>query len=119
MTITSTTLDRVINKVGSPYTIYLGSDTWDSYGQGSVTFTGSVAVGYVQVLTDSDQSVRAGVLNIGDGIGYFKVDANFPTGSKIEIDHQGARWETIGEDIVPHISGNQLMKQVYLRKKVN
>ena len=119
MTITSVTLDRVIDKIGSPYSIYLGSDTWDSYGGGSVSFTGSVAKGYVQVMTDMDESVRAGVLNIGDAIGYFKVDANFPNGSKIEVDHQGARYETIGEDIIPHIAGNQLMKQVTLRKKVN
>jgi hypothetical protein len=119
MTITSATLDRVINKVGSPYSIYIGSSCWDEYGGGSVAFTGSVATGYIQVLTDSDLSVRAGILNIGDAIGYFKMDANFPTGSKVEVDHQNTRWETIGEDIVPHISGNQLMKQIYLRKKVN
>jgi hypothetical protein len=119
MVVTSATLDRVINKIGSPYSIYAGSMTWDNYGGGSITFTGSVAVGYVQVLTDMDDSVRAGILNIGDAIGYFKMDSSFPAGSKIEVKHQEIMWETIGEPIVPHLSGNQLMRQIYLRKKVN
>ena len=119
MAITSVTLDRVIDKIGSPYSIYLGSSTWDEYGGGSVAFAGSVAKGYVQVMTDLDDSVKAGILNVGDAIGYFKVDANFPTGYKIEVDHQGDRYETIGEDIIPHIAGNQLMRQITLRKKVN
>lgn len=119
MAITSAKLDRVINLVGSPYTIYAGSISFDEYGGGSVFFTGSVCIGYVQVLTDTDSSVKAGVLSIGDAVGYFKMDSNFPAGSKMEVEHQGVRWETIGEPIVPHLSGNQLMRQVYLRKKVN
>ena len=114
----STTLDKVINKIGSAYTIRLGSITFDNYGTGSLAFTGSVATGYVQVLTESDDSVRYGVLNVGDAVGYFKVDASFPLGSAVEIIHQGITFETTSEQIIPHIAGSQLMKQVNMRRKV-
>ena len=116
--VTSTTLDKVMNTVGSPITINIGSETSDDYGTGSLSFTGSVATGYVQVLSESDDSVREGVLDVGDAVGFFKVDASFPIGSKIEIEHQGITFETIGEQVVPHIYGNQLMKQINLRRKV-
>ena len=114
----STTLNRVINKVGSPYTINIGSITFDNYGTGSLTFAGSVAIGYVQVQSVIDDSVRYGILNIGDAVGYFKMDANFPLGSKVEVIHQGITFEAISEQEIPHISGNQLMKQLNLRRKV-
>lgn|SRR3990167_5357712 len=120
MPTTSSTLDKVINKVGSPYTIYVGSISFDAYGTGSVDFgAGSVATGYVQVLTTDDLSVRAGVLNVGDALGFFKMDASFPAGSKIEINHQGIRFEGLGDVFPPHLSGNQLMKQIALRVKIN
>src|SRR3990167_730143 len=118
MVVTSATLNKAINKLGSPYTIYVGSGTYDAYGTGSVTFTGSVATGYVDVLTSNDESVIAGVLNIGDARGYFKMDAIFPHGSVIEIEHQGIQFEGVGDVFPPHLSGNQLMKEIQLRRKV-
>lgn len=114
----STTLDKVINKIGSAYNIRLGSVSWDNYGTGSVAWNGSIATGYVQVLNETDDSVRYGVLNVGDAIGYFKMDANFPLGSQAEVIHQGITFETISEQIIPHIAGSQLMKQVNMRRKV-
>lgn len=121
MPIGSALLDKAMQRIGSWININVGSDTYDTsgYGAGSLTFTAFSGEGYVQVLTDFDDSVRAGVLGVGDAIAYFRMNATLPLGSKMEITHQGVNYETISDPIIPHISGNQLLKQVNLRRKVN
>ena len=123
MPVTSATLDKVINKIGSPYNVRLGSMTFDVYGAGSVTFTQFSATGYVQILSESDESTQPGVIQAGDAIGYFKLNNDagsvIKPGSLIEVDHQGETWQMYGDPIVPHLSGNQLLRQINLRKKTD
>lgn len=122
MALTSATLDRVLDKVGSVYVLRVGSETINDYGFASVTFTPYTVGGYVEVLTDRDQSVRAGLLNSGDARGYFKLTTGggsvLVAGSKIEVDHQGVTYQMVGDPIIPHMSGAQLVKIINLTRKI-
>jgi hypothetical protein len=118
MTVTSTTLDAVLNKIGSWYTINVGSEVIDIRGNGSVNWVVFSGVGYVQILNNTDDAVQMGLMNIGDALGYFKLSSNITVGSKLKINHQGYWYEMMGDPLIPHISGNQLLKQVNLRKVI-
>ena len=122
MAVTHTTINSILNKIGSMYVIRLGSESYDIYGAGSVAFSTFSGIGYVQVLDDRDESVRAGLLNIGDAVGYFKlsIDAGsvIQSGSKIQVTHQGTNYQGFGDPGIPHLSGNQLLRIVNLRRVV-
>lgn len=117
MPLGSATLDRVLQKIGSWVTINVGSHTFNDYGDGSATFTAYSGEGYVQVLNDLDDPVREGVLNAGDALGYFRMSATLPAGSIIYIIHQGLNYDVVGGPLIPHLSGNQLLQQVNLRRR--
>ena len=116
MTVTSTTIDNIIIKIGSVYPIRVGSETVDARGDGSLAWAETTGNGYVQILTDKDTAVQAGIMNVGDAVGYFKFTSAIPDGSKIQISHQSEWYEMMGDPIIPHISGNQLFKELRLRK---
>ena len=116
MAISSATLDKTLNAIGSTYPIRVGSQTFNTYGEGSLTWTNTTETGYVRILTETDQVVQAGILNVGDGRGYFKQSAAIPPGSVIQVSHQGFWYDMVGDPIQPAISGNKLIKQINLRK---
>jgi len=119
MTIGSGVLDKAITKIGSWVNINIGSESYNIYGDGSVSFTAFSGEGYIQVLTDIDESVRAGIQNTGDAVGYFRMNSTLPLGSRIYITHQGINYDIVTDVTIPHISGNQLLKTVNLRRRVN
>lgn len=119
MPIGSAVLNRAIQKIGSWIAINIGSETFTPYGDGSVTFTAFSGEGYVFNRNEIDVSSIYGVRQDADAIGYFTMASAFPVGSKIEITFRGDNFETLGEAVVPTFSGNDLLKIINLRKKVN
>lgn len=119
MAIGSAVLTRALQKIGSWVNINIGSETFNDYGDGSLTFTAYSGEGYVFHRSEIDVSRAFGMSNEADAAGYFTMASNFPAGSKIEITYRGDNYEMVGEPIVPPFSGNDLLKIIGLRKKVN
>src|SRR3990167_465937 len=97
MAIGSSVLTRALQKIGSWANINIGSETYNAYGDGSVTFTAYSGEGYVFQRSDIDTSTFPGLLSEADAIGYFTMSSLFPLGSKIEVTFRGINYETVGE----------------------
>ena len=115
----SSTLNRILAKFGSPYQVRVGSLTFNDYGDGSVTWTLFTNVGFVQPLSEKDEIVQLGMMNIGDARGYFRSDSDIKVGSIVRVLHQSLYWETVGDPIIYQVSGDQLVREILLRKVVD
>lgn len=125
MVVTSATLDKILNKVGQWVTIKVESGTTvNDYGDVTTTWQTSSGIGYVQVLTERDESVRAGILNLGDAIGYFKFNTDAGSivaiGSNVLVQepNTGLWYKNMGDPIMPVLSGNVLIRQINLTRSI-
>lgn len=83
MAISSAIFDNILTRLGSMYTIRVGSDTVGAYGDPEPSWTTYSGFGYVQVLNANDSMVRAGVLKVGDAQGYFLVSSPISYGCSV------------------------------------
>ena len=118
MPIGSAVLTRALQKVGSWYSINIGSETFNTWGAGSITYTAFSGEGIIFTRGQVDVSLAWGVAAEADAVGLFTMDSLFPEGSKILVTHRGTNYETIGEPDVPTFSGNDLTKIIQLRRLV-
>lgn len=116
MTLGSRVFNKVLSTVGSVYGIRIGSEAINSRGDTTVTWSAFTGLGYVFVANADNEAVKAGIANIGDSIGYFREDAPIVVGSRTQINHQSLWWEAFAEPIVHHFSGNNLVREVVLKK---
>jgi hypothetical protein len=110
--------NKVFNKIGSMYDYYIGSSSYNEYGDQSITWTAHSGMGYIKVTSFDDEAVKQGYLRVGDAVGYFRDDNKLVTGSLFKVNHQGTEFNGYGEPITAMISGNKLYKKISLRKNI-
>ncbi len=125
MVVNSATLDKVLNKVGQWITIKVESGTSvNDYGDMTTTWQTVSGIGYVQVLTERDEAVKAGILNLGDAIGYFKFTSDagsvVAVGSNVLVLNPNTNiwYKNEGDPTLPVLSGNVLIRQINLTRSI-
>ena len=119
MAIDNTDFNAVLTDLGSYYPYRTGSISWTN-GEGSVTCANGSTFAFLNQTTADHNIVKAGVLNMGDAIVYFKTsntELAFGTGKdKIQIQFNNQWFEMAGNYISQKIGDNEVFRQANFKR---
>jgi hypothetical protein len=88
-------MSELLTQIGKTIDVYKITETLNDYGDVTkATSSTTSAVCEVQVMTGDENIVRAGILNAGDAIGFFRPSDNVVKGD--EISYQNELYEVVG-----------------------